>query len=95
VRHIKFADAAAEDLEEIYDFIAADNIQAADSVMERLQKRWQSLADKPGIGTKRDELQKGLRSITEGPILTEQCSPEFRHSIVTPLAYLGQFFSVD
>ncbi len=65
MRRIRFAEAAAQDIEGIYDYIAADNIEAADRVISLLQARWRSLLSKPGIGSKRDELQMGMRSITE------------------------------
>ena len=77
MRSIRFAEAVAQDLEEIYDFIAADNVQAADRVIARLQERWRGLVSKPGIGTKRDELREGIRSVTEGNYLVfYQATPE-------------------
>ena len=66
MRRIRFAQAVALDLEEIYDYIAADNGEAAERLMVRMQDRWRSLLSNPGIGSRRDELQKGMRSITEG-----------------------------
>ncbi len=77
MRRIRFAEAGAQDIEEIYDYIAADNIEAADKVLSRLQARWRSLLSKPGIGSKRDELRNGMRSITEGNyVIFYQATPE-------------------
>ncbi len=57
---------ALEDLEEIGDYIAKDNFQAALSFVARLRNRCYSLGDNPGIGSKRDELRPRMRSVAEG-----------------------------
>ena len=57
---------ARQDLKEIYDFIADDNIAAAHKQIRRLQERWRVLLDQPRIGTKRDDIRPDMRSITEG-----------------------------
>lgn len=64
--HIRLTIPAIQDLEEIYDYIALDNVEAAERLKARLQKRWRSAADNPGIGSKRDYLQPNLRSVREG-----------------------------
>jgi len=66
VSRVRFTEAVADDLEEIYDYIANDSLAAADKVFMRLQKCWQLLAENPGIGRKRDNLEPNLRSIAEG-----------------------------
>ncbi len=63
---VRFTEAAADDLEEIYKFIAEDNLPAADRMIMQLQKRWRLLAQTPGSGRKREEFQLDLRSSTEG-----------------------------
>lgn len=57
---------AREELRGIEDYIAQDNPQAALTFVERLTARFQELVDFPGIGSKRDELRAGYRSIAEG-----------------------------
>ncbi len=57
---------AEEDLREIGDFIAKDNIDAAISFIQRLRHRCAGLLLFPTIGRKRDELRQGYRSVTEG-----------------------------
>ncbi len=66
---IRFTEAAAQDLEEIYDYIALDNIEAAERLRVRLQKRWREAAEKPGTGRRRPELSPDLRSVREGNYL--------------------------
>ncbi|MFA7338293.1 MAG: type II toxin-antitoxin system RelE/ParE family toxin [Candidatus Obscuribacterales bacterium] len=41
----RFTEAATQDLEEIYDYIALDNIEAAERLQVRLQKRWREVAE--------------------------------------------------
>lgn len=66
---IKFTEPASQDLEEIYDYIALDNVEAAERLRARLQKRWRAAGENPGIGRKRDEWQPNLRSVREGNYL--------------------------
>lgn len=66
MKQLRFTEAVAKDLEEIYTYIADDSLAAADRVMSRLQKHWKLLAENPGIGRKRDNLESGLRSAPEG-----------------------------
>jgi plasmid stabilization system protein ParE len=47
---------AAGDLEELWNFIAADSIDAADRTIERLFDAFAALAKKPGMGHKRVDL---------------------------------------
>ncbi len=56
------------DLQEIHDYIAKDNPDAAWQLMDRLDRRFTTLCDHPGIGRKREEVP-GLRSFTEGNYL--------------------------
>jgi plasmid stabilization system protein ParE len=48
--------AAALDLDEIWDFIAQDNIDAADRGINKLFDAFTSLAHAPGMGHKREDL---------------------------------------
>ncbi len=54
---LSFTEPAAQDLENIYEFIAEDNIAAAVKHRQRLDKRWFVLLDQPRMGTKRDEIE--------------------------------------
>jgi toxin ParE1/3/4 len=57
---------AYEDLFEIWDFIAADNIAAADAWIDKLDVQLLLLASHPLIGRARKELAKDLRSFPFG-----------------------------
>ena len=67
---ISFTEPAAQDLEKIYEYIAEDNIDEAVKHRQRLEKRWLALLDQPRLGTKRDEIESNLRSVTEGNYVT-------------------------
>ena len=47
---------AEQDVSDIWDYIAADNIEAADRVLDALEKALHKLAKNPGIGHMREEL---------------------------------------
>jgi plasmid stabilization system protein ParE len=47
---------ARQDLNDIWDYIANDNIEAADRVLDALDNAMIKLAKNPGIGHRRDEL---------------------------------------
>jgi toxin ParE1/3/4 len=61
-----FSPQADQDLAEIWDFIAQDNIDAADRVCDDIEQKCQALAQAPGIGRARDELAPSLRSFPVG-----------------------------
>ncbi len=67
--HVRFTEPASQDLEEIYDYIALDNIEAAERLIDRLKKRWTAASENPGIGRKRDQWLPELRSVREGNYL--------------------------
>jgi toxin ParE1/3/4 len=66
VIRLSFAQRALKDFEEIHDYIARDNVDAALNFIGRLRKRCIELAEFPGIGRRREELRSGYRSLTEG-----------------------------
>jgi toxin ParE1/3/4 len=67
---------ALDDLEEIGDYIAKDNKEAAHSFVSRLRNRCFSLVDNPQIGRNRAQLRPQLRSVTESNyIIFYRCSP--------------------
>ena len=47
---------AEQDIEDIWDYIAADNLDAADRVLTALEKALSRLAKTPGIGHLREDL---------------------------------------
>ena len=54
--------AALRDIQEIWEFIAADNLDAADRVLNELQESIGKLVDFPEMGFRREELaSKPLR----------------------------------
>ncbi len=57
---------ALEDLAEIGDYIAKDNLKAAITFVEQLRDCCYSLGNNPRVGRKREEIRPGIRSITEG-----------------------------
>jgi toxin ParE1/3/4 len=63
------APAAAADLDAIVDFIARDSIDAAAAWVEMMYDRFSYLAQSPGVGTPRDDLRPGLRSLAAGDYL--------------------------
>jgi toxin ParE1/3/4 len=60
-------DRALDDLVEhwAYRGLTAD-VESADRLIDRIERRVQLLAEFPESGTKRDELRPGLRSVTLG-----------------------------
>lgn len=69
MKRFKLSETANADLEQIGDYIAQDNQQAAWNFVDRLEVRCQELAERPGTGRKREALSPGLRSATEGDYL--------------------------
>jgi antitoxin ParD1/3/4/toxin ParE1/3/4 len=50
------AEAAALDLDTIWEYIAQDNVPAADRWIDKLFEAFESIASHPGIGHKREDL---------------------------------------
>lgn len=57
---------AHDDLLSIWNYVASDDPDAADRLLDRIYARLQSLAASPLIGTTRPELHDDLRSSTIG-----------------------------
>jgi len=51
-----FTPLAARDLKEIWDYLASDSIQAADRVLDAMEKALRGLAKNPGKGHWRENL---------------------------------------
>lgn len=57
------------DLQNIHDYIASDNPDAASAFLDRIDSRLEMLREHPLIGRRREELPVGVRCITEGNYL--------------------------
>ena len=57
---------AKTDLVEIWDYIAEDSEARADAFVAKIHEKFLVLADRPGIGRLRDELEKDIRSLPVG-----------------------------
>lgn len=50
------APEAAQDLDDIWSYIAADNLDAADRFLEKLYDQMVALSETPGMGHRREDL---------------------------------------
>jgi toxin ParE1/3/4 len=57
---------AKSDLVEIWDYIAEDSETRADDFIDRIDQKFRTLAQRPGIGRLRDELAAEVRSFPVG-----------------------------
>lgn len=62
----RLAREAANDLEVITEFIAAENPRAADRLIDSIEEKCQALAEMPGIGRLREDLAPNLHSARVG-----------------------------
>ena len=62
----RLSQAARADLEDIWVYIAQDNIEAADKLIKLLASQFSRLASNPEIGRSRKELSARLRSFSTG-----------------------------
>lgn len=60
---------ALSDLRETWQYIARDNPEAADRVLEALQNSMENLLTSPSLGRPRPELEEHLRSLASGRYL--------------------------
>ena len=61
-----FSPQAQQDLIDIWDFIAQDDVDAADRVCNDIEQKCEALTQAPGMGRARDELAPSLRSFPVG-----------------------------
>ena len=66
MRKVQFSESATQDLDEIAKYIARSNSDAALRLVQRVQETCDRLAEAPGIGVSRDELQSSLRCFPVG-----------------------------
>ncbi len=64
--HYELTDPALQDMNEIANYIAEDNVEAAVSLMVALRQRCAALSQHPGMGRIRKQIGKNVRSVTEG-----------------------------
>lgn len=62
-RKLEISREAILDLEEIWAFIAGDNLSAADRLIDQLHLKMQEVAKLDPIGSKREELFPGMESL--------------------------------
>ena len=67
--HIDWSDAAERDLEDIWDWIAEENIAAAQQKIEAIGAHIRLLGRTPQIGRLRAEIAPDLRALVEGNYL--------------------------
>jgi toxin ParE1/3/4 len=65
----RFLPLARRDLNEIWEYIAQDNLDAAERLVERIEELCELLATRPQLGRRREELAPGLRSFPAGSYL--------------------------
>lgn len=66
MKRVRRSPRAVDDLDEIWRFVAADNLQAADRLIDRLIAAGEPLAEFPHLGRDRTGLAPGLRSLPVG-----------------------------
>jgi len=69
MRRLRISDESRADLDEIWWYIAGDNLRSADAVVADIVADFQTLLQFPGLGRGRDELRAGLRSFPAGSYL--------------------------
>jgi toxin ParE1/3/4 len=62
----RISDTARSDLDEIWLYIAEDNIEAADRFIQQIVLRFPKLVARPDLGRRREELLPRLRSYPVG-----------------------------
>lgn len=75
MKRLIISNSAQRDLRRIYDFIAKENVLAADRWIERLVETFNLVRSQPGIIRKRDRVGPGFRSIAEGDYLISFWQP--------------------
>jgi toxin ParE1/3/4 len=63
---LAFSPWAVSDLNEILEYVARDNPQAAVRLIDRLEFACQGICSMPAVGTRRDDLAPGLRALSQG-----------------------------
>lgn len=67
--NLLFTEQSETDMDDIWDYIAHDSIDAADRFIDQIHEKCRLLAETPGMGRKRSELVEGVRSFPLGNYL--------------------------
>ena len=63
---LEFSPRAVADLQEILEFVARQNPQAAVRLVDRLEETCRGLVTMPAVGTRRNDLAPGIRALSHG-----------------------------
>lgn len=63
---VVLSELAEADLTDIWVFVAQDNAEAADRLLDQLHEKCQFLANSPKVGRQRSELDPSIRSFAVG-----------------------------
>jgi toxin ParE1/3/4 len=66
MKQFRVSPAARTDLDDIWFYIAQDNVEAADKLIDAIVARFPKLAAMPQLGRRREELSPRLRSFPVG-----------------------------
>jgi toxin ParE1/3/4 len=66
MRRIAFARLSRRDMDEIWNYIAEDNVVAADALINEFLQTTKALADNPELGRRREDMPNGMRSLHVG-----------------------------
>ena len=66
---IVISDRADNDLLDIWAFVAADSISAADRLLDLIEERWQQLRRNPRSGVARNDIADGVRHLVASSYL--------------------------
>ena len=80
---------AEADILEIWDYIADDNVDAADLWLDRLDEQLRLLSTQPLMGRARDELAPGVRSLPFGRYVIF-CTPLDNGVDVIPVLHVSR-----
>ena len=59
---LRFTHRSRRDLDDAWDYISLDSLDAADRFVDRVIEKCLLIAENPGMGRARDELVEGVRS---------------------------------
>lgn len=65
-KRIRLTEQVEEDVLDIWEYIAADNMPAADRIVDRFTETYEKLARNPGMGVKQEQYRLGLRCFPVG-----------------------------
>jgi toxin ParE1/3/4 len=74
VKRVTIRPSADRDLDEIFDWIARDDVDAAERQVRRLIAATLAFRDYPERGRARPEIGEGMRSLVNGRYLTSTAS---------------------